>query len=340
MSLLWADSFGGYATADVSTKYTTVNGAPTIRTTEGPRGGPSMELSSTQRITKTVAPGDATCIIGASWHADSGATSQPSLFAILDGATRQITLNLNTDMTLRVARGNFGGTALGTTTKVVAQNTWYTIELKVLIHASAGTVDLKVDGVSWLSLTGQNTRNSATAQWTAFEVGAQSSELTFNYAELYVLDGVASADATHPANNFLYPYRMDPSYVTGAGTTTMFTPSAGANWQNVDEDPVNTTDYNTSTAAADKDTFVTQDAPVAGVLLGYQVNVFCQKTDAGVCTVAAVIRSGGTDYVSAAQAVSTTFAYVSFPYSVDPATSLVPTTSAWDAGETGYDRVA
>jgi len=107
----------------------------------------------------------------------------------------------------------------------------------------------------------------------------------------------------------------------------------------VDETTPNTTDYNTATGV-EKDTYVMPDAPLAGAtLLGYQVCMYIEKTDAGVCTVSPVIRSGGVDYVGTAIAPSNgAYAYFLAPYSVDPGTSLVPTEANWNAGEVGAKR--
>ena len=63
----------------------------------------------------------------------------------------------------RVRRGNAGGTVLGTTaTGLIAINTWYYIELQVVLSDTVGVVNLTIDGTSRLALTSQDTKNAGT----------------------------------------------------------------------------------------------------------------------------------------------------------------------------------
>jgi hypothetical protein len=101
-----------------------------------------------------------------------------------------------------------------------------------------------------------------------------------------------------PLNDFFGRVRVDARVPTGAGATTGFTPLAGSNWQNVDDAaPDDDTTYSSATTVV-TDTFVVQDAPVAGAtIFGVQHNLSMKKSDAGVCTVAPVIRHSGADNV-------------------------------------------
>lgn len=59
-----------------------------------------------------------------------------------------------------------GGTLLGTSaTPAFTANSWQHVEFKVFSHASTGTVEVRVNGVSVLNLTGQNTTGTAITQW-------------------------------------------------------------------------------------------------------------------------------------------------------------------------------
>lgn len=76
----------------------------------------------------------------------------------LRGADRQ-TVRIGNDGTLYVYNtGSYGGSSLaGTSTRKITKANWYCMELKVKYHASAGTIDLYVDGENWISVTGLNT---------------------------------------------------------------------------------------------------------------------------------------------------------------------------------------
>jgi len=118
--------------------------------------------------------------------------------------------------------------------------TWYCFEFKVLSHASTGTIDVKLDGSSVVSVTGQNT-NGADPRTLAFGTGAA---VTHDY----YIDDVA-VNTTSGSNNNSW---------TGMGKVICLRPNAtgdnadwtrggsdsGANWSQQDEvTPDDATDY-------------------------------------------------------------------------------------------------
>jgi hypothetical protein len=194
--------------------------------------------------------------------------------------------------------------------------TYTFIEWKVTIHATAGTVDIRVNGVSVLSLTGQNTRNTVNTAWNVFQLGwadavantVSSTNRNIDYDDLYVLDGTGSV----PWNAFLGDIRVDPRNMTAAGATTGWTPLSGSNWDNVnDTAPNDDTDYTTTATVGATDTFVAQDAPSPGAAIyGIQHCLSMKKTDAGTCLVAPIVKlSGGSDTPGTDIAPGTTYAY-------------------------------
>jgi hypothetical protein len=358
MALLFMDSFDHYSTSDLLEKWTALavsgsGSAASIASTAGRRGsgsfrwvtGTSANASGT--LSKTLAPGDATCVAGVAISVPSGVPGSlgAGLLSVWDGGTQQITLRLNVDYTLSVCRGNVTGTVLGTTTVPMPTGGFAHVELKVAIHNTTGTVDLRFNGTSVLALTGQDTQNTTNTQWTAILLGSvggtntlSGATKTLDWDDFYVLDGTGPA----PWNSLLGDCRADARYPTAAGATTGWTPSAGANWSCVDETaPNDDTDYTETATVGATDTFVTQDAPVAGaVLYGVQHCLALKKTDAGICTVAPVIRAGGTDYPGAALSPATSYAYGLQIAATNPATGAQWTESDFNAAEFGYTRVS
>ena len=335
MSLLFLDSFDHYATADLTAKWTSITNTPAI-TSGGRRSTNCVELQSGEHVKKTLAPGDTTGVVGFALN-PGNPSSAFDVFYFMDVASQQVGVRVLSNLTLQVQRG--GSTTLGTSTLALNASTYYYIEFKALISNTVGTYEVRVNGVNWVSGTGADTQATANAVWNGIDVvGGNGTALV---DDLYVLDGVASADPTYPDNTFLGDVRIDALFPTAEGTTIEWTPSTGTNNAAlVDETPPDTTDYN-SAAATEKDTYTMPDVPVSGALiLGYQVCLYLEKTDAGACTVAPVIRSVGSDYVGTAIAPSNgSYAYFLAPYSVDPATNLVPTEANWNAGEVGVKRV-
>lgn len=363
MALLFMDSFDHYVTADVTEKWSSIEsgffGQATINATSGRRSsggfrindGGSGNANAYGGLRKTLAPGDATGIVGVSVTMPALAPHTTNGFPVTMfrlGTTIQVSLRVNSNRTLSAVRGGWAtGTVLGTSSATLPTTATY-VELKVKIHASTGTVDVRLNGISILSLTGQNTSPGASEAWTVVGLGIPSEasspswsgtpSLNVDFDDFYVCDGTGAA----PWNDMLGDVRVDPRQPTAAGATTGWTPSAGNNWQNVDELPPNDDgDYNSAASASLTDTFTVQDVPVAGATIyGVQVNLTSRKTDAGTCTIAPVIRHSSVDYQGTAFAPGTGYANNQAIYQTNPGTSAQWTESEFNAAEFGYIRVS
>lgn len=361
MALLFMDSFDHYVTADVLEKWTAfpaaVGTAASVSIAVGGRRGTnsfrwitgtSTSATAAGYISRTVTPVNATAIIGFSFNMSgipAGAVGC-QIMAIRDGATTQINLRINSDGTLSVLRGpHSGGVVLGTTTAALTTSNY--LELKVLIANSGGTVDLRVNGTSLapFPLSGQDTQNTAVAQWTSVSFGqldAVSNTLsgvnrTLDYDDIYVCDGTGSP----PYNTFLGDCRVDPRYPTAEGTTIQCTPFSGTdNALMVNETaPDDDTTYNSATTVGQTDTFVTQDAPAVGATIyGLQHCISMKKSDAGICTVAPVIRHSGVDNAGTSMSPGTSYAY-GLQIATEIAPGVAITESNFNAAEFGYTRL-
>ena len=353
MALLFVDSFDHYVTADLLEKWTTVggtNGSATISPTTGRRGSGAFRVntsglsSADQRyVTRVLSPGDATATLGFALNPASLAfvgTAGVAIASIRDGTSPQITLRLSAAGILSVVRGSSSGTVLGPASSAIAVGAFTFVELKVKIDPTVGTVDLRLNGLPVLSLTSQNTRSTANSSWSAVylfqpEVVSStfnSANVNIDYDDLYVGDGTGAA----PHNGFLGDVRIDALRPTGAGASTGWTPSAGANWDAVnDAAPDDDATYVTAAAAGLTDTYVVQDLPVAAAPLGVQVCLSAKKTDAGACTIAPVV----VGVAGPAQAPGTAYAYLRQVYPTNPATGLAWTEAGFNAAEFGVTRV-
>jgi len=361
MALLFMDSFDHYLTADILTKWTAsgINNAGSSaisiaavgrHSSNGVRLGlVNMSSGGLIYINKTVTTSDPTCILGFAYgHGYSGANviSGWAIAGIRESAGHQISLCISPSNTLSVKRGDHQGTLLGSTSVALPFGVFTYVELKVLIHPSAGTVEVRFNGTTVLSLTGQNTRSTANATWNTIVLGTQpsntvntvaSSNGNMDYDDLYICDSTGAA----PWNNFLGDCRVDPRYPTGAGATTGWTPSAGSNFQNVDDATPNAdTDYNQATGVA-TDTFVVQDVPVTGAILyGVQHCMITKKSDAGAATIAPVVRHSGVDNVGADLYPGTSYVFGTVAQQVNPGTSAQWTEAGFNAAEFGYKRTS
>lgn len=339
MALLWLDSFDHYATADLAAKYTSLSGSPVIVAGAGRRGTAALRLISTGVNLTLPAASGAVAIVGVAYKPAVITASGAAGLSVMSGATKQLTLNLSSAGFLQVYRGADTGTLLGTASVALTPATFQFVEWKATIHPSAGTVVLRVNEAVVLTLAAVNTSATGGTAWDGFRLYYPAGgSTTHEFDDLHLLDGTGAA----PLNDFLGDCNVDARYPSGAGATTGWTPSAGANYTCVDDPtPNGDTDYTSTSTVGVTDTFVTQDAPVAGATLyGVQVCLTQKKDVAGTCAIAPVVRHSGTDYPGTATNPVTTYTVAVTPYGTNPGTGAAWTESGFNAAEFGYKRTA
>ncbi len=355
MAFLFADSFDHYATADITGKWTTfvssTDGSTTINSSAGRRstsgfrhiqGGGGFYTV----VKKTLSASGAGFVVGI-WMQTTqlpySAGGNDPMIAIVSSGTIHVYLRFNGDSTFSVVRGD--GTVLGTSSASgISSGVGGYVEWKGTIDNSAGSYAIRSNNAVILNESSKYTQNGSTASWNELWLGhnilldrsSYQFIVTFDYDDLYVLDQSGSA-----FNDFLGDVRVDARAVTGAGATTQFTPSAGSNYQNVDDSVANgDTDYNSTDVVGEIDTFVTQDAPaVGGGVLAVQVVLQAKKADAGICTVAPVVRHSGVNYPAAVKFPSTTYGFLCTTYEQNPGTSAAWVEADFNAAEFGYTKV-
>ena len=98
-------------------------------------------------------------------------------------------------------------------------------------------------------------------------------------------------------------------WVSGAGSNTGFAPSAGSNFENVDETPGPDDDgtYNDGDALNEKDSYAMDDLSAGGTIYALKHQMTVKKTDAGTVGVKPLIRVGGSDYVGSEVMLTTDY---------------------------------
>ena len=125
----------------------------------------------------------------------------------------------------------------------------------------------------------------------------------------------------------------------GAGASTQFTPSSGANYTTVDELPYSATDYVQSNTSGNRDTYTFSDLSNVGTIYGVQNNFIAKKTDAGSLSLKSAVKSGASVYYGSSAVLATNDATVSDTRSQDPNTSAAWTQSGVNALEAGFEVV-
>lgn len=337
MALLFCDGFDHYATADIGKKWTTVitNGAA-IEATTGRRGGGALMLENSSRVAKSV-PAAQTMITGVALKSTGlspAALSGRALIEFHDTTGNVIHLSLYplADGSLHVYRGQTT-TFLGmTATGLVTNGAYAYIEMKAKIDDAVGTVEVRVNGTSVLTLTGIDTRNAGNAYVNSVRLGHDvGSNVEGLFDDCYICDTSGSTN-----NDFLGDVRIDTLYPNADGFYSQLATSTGStHYTLVDESVPSTTDYVSGGVAGLKDSYGFTDLTTTASVLGVQVCNLMYKDDAGSRSGANLVRSAGTDSQSATVALSTSPLYNLSVHQTDPATSAAWTQAAVNAMEAG-----
>lgn len=274
----------------------------------------------------------ATVIQGMAIYANNPGDNR-NVFFVLDGGSEQV--HLTADFTVGQRRVNAyrSGTLLGQSAvnSLPPATNWMYLEWKVLIHSSAGTVEVRLDGNATpiLNLTSQNTQDTGNSYATRAEFRNWGRN-----DDLYLFDG-SGADN----NDFAGNVRVFTEYPT-SNDSVQFTPSAGSNYQNVDDpgDIDADSTYNSSATPSDKDTFVVT-GDVTGNVYAVELRTTMRKSDASTCTGRGIIKSGGTQANGATRTFGTSYEQFRDYWDIDPTDSAAWTAAKANALKIGYERV-
>jgi hypothetical protein len=179
-----------------------------------------------------------------------------SIIRFTNGATNRMEVRLNSNGTLEL----WNSTAqVGSDSSALSTNTWYRIELKVVINGSfVGTdIEAKIDGTAFASGASQSI-----GAIDAFSVGVfTSATTTIYFDDLAVNDSSGSYQTGYPGEGSVVV--LTPN---GAGASSQWRPFTGSNYDNVNDIPPNDiTDYVDTQArnANDVDEYTLSDTPAA-----------------------------------------------------------------------------
>jgi hypothetical protein len=288
MALRFIDGFDHYATADLIQKWNGSGGTGTITSAAARTGPAGFRLGDSNATITKIIDAQATWIVGFAFR--TAAMQANARLIQFDDGPSVSHVDLRTDATTNKLVLTRNGTVLGTSTIVLQNNTFYYIEVKVTINDSTGVAVLKVNGVTEINLSGQDTRNGGNSTADRFTIRGQGGVTDFD--DIYICDGTGGSN-----NDFLGDCKVETLVPTGAGNSTQWAPSTGSNWQNVDDaTPNGDTDYNSDGTVSDKDTYAMSNlVTTSGTVYGVQSIVSAKKDDAGSRSIHAVVRSGSSE---------------------------------------------
>ena len=262
------------------------------------------------------------------------------------GGNTQVTVVFDkTNYTVAAYRGQFGwsGASGGVFLGVSANNIWdggvdNFFEFHLKVASSGGIIEVLGPDGTLLSLTGQNTQNTANAWADIMDLYANT---TIIIDDFYYNDTTTGAGLV-PANSYL----GDSSTVTlppiGNDAVT-WTPFALSNWNEVSELAMDSdTSYNFTSTVGNEDRFNFQAITAAlSTVYAVQVTGAYRKDDGGTRTIQQSVKSGSTEVYGASHNIpDTNYAYFTDMWVLNPATSLNWTLTDINAMKAGYKLVA
>jgi hypothetical protein len=206
-------------------------------------------------------------------------------YQLLDGSQIQLRVQMaavgSFNYTLEVFNG--AGTSLGITAALPNKASWNYIELKAVIHSSAGAFELRINNVTVLSATGVKTNGNAHNYASAFVLG------NGYFDDLYICDGTG---ADH--NDFLTDSKVQTFLPTSDGAHTAFTPSSGSDHFSRLQTNDGDTSYVQSGTLNDIDTYKITPGTITGVVQGVKIGAVVRKDNPASRDIGLVITDGGS----------------------------------------------
>lgn len=350
MALLWCDGFDHYGTTTAKMldgAWADVGASATL-STNSRTGTYGMRLSTGfQGNLRRVLGGAKTTVgVGAAWYLPSlpTASNTDSLYSFNDaGNTPQVTIMIGSTGTLSAIRGDFSGTVLGTTaTPVVVANAYQHIECIVFFSQTVGTVEIRVNGVTVLSLSGVDTCYTALVECSQIRFGVAGASLGATIDKY--MDDVFAYDNTGSYNNTFIGDRRVLTLFPDANTATADWTAVGAasGYLCIDEAiPNDDTDYITAATVGLVSQFGLQNLPGGiSVVNGVVMVERARKTEAGVANTQVAIVSGASTTNGADKPLTEIYTYRQDVFQIDPATAAPFTPSAVDSLQFKVTRTA
>jgi len=299
-------------------------------------GSTGLNAQSYKQITRQFAA-TSRPYIGFNFKANLAGTTNGRVFALKgdSGATTHAIVTLNPSGQLILNNG--AGTALYTSpVGTILANQWNYVEFTMTVADSGGLYELVLNGTVLTTYTG-DTKNAGTATTidTISLFGGSSSQSsvapTYWWDDLHVFSNTGTVN-----NGYTGVLVVQSLFPNGAGSSTQFSPTGGANYTNVQEVPDNTATYNTDYVSGHRDTFALDDlAYNVATVRAVQQCFHGSQIDAGTGNLKQAQKSGSTISYGATKTLTASNAFYSDSWETNPATSAAYTPTEISALEAG-----
>lgn len=345
MALVWLEGFDNYGASGMSyttlitemakrySSYILTSTTPYTELVDGWGGGLGLQFGRSGDTTLHLSvsfASNSNWLIGCAFKTPATFTTRTRIFAVRSSTAGQNSLVVTSTGLLAAYSGDDSYSLLGYASNPLLPNTWYYIEYKVYCHATAGTVDVQLNGVNILSMTNKNTLR---AGGTCTEIRLRGIPGASTVArgpvdDWYIANGVT---------NFLGPVKIE-TIRPDADTSIAWSGSTGPTHYNlVNETPDDPNTYVYSGATGVEDYYsVSNLVGISGSIKGAQLGATANLAANGSQTLYLECDSNGSIANSAGTTLTTTTLVTSnYILETDPATSAAWLVSAINGLKTG-----
>jgi len=355
MALLWCDGFDHYGTSTAKMLdgvYAEVGTSASISTLNPRTGANHLRINggSGQAATfvRRVLGGAKTTVgLGAVFYLTALPTGNncQRIFGYADATNAtQLGIVIQSTGTIEAWRGVPGsGTSLGATSSpVVVASAYQHIEAVVLFSQTVGTVEVRVNGVTVLSVSGVDTCNTALTECSQVYIGGAANGTQTD--KTHYIDDLFCYDNTSSYNNTFIGDRRVLTLFPDANTATADWTAVGAatGYECIDEaSPDDDTTYITAATVGLVSQFGLQNLPGGISVINAVVMVErARKTEAGTANTQVSVVSGASTTAGADKALTEIYTYRQDVFQIDPASAAPFTPSEVDALQFKVARTA
>lgn len=355
MALLWCDGFDHYGTIARLTDgaYAAIGTGVTLSTTNPRTGTHCLRTNagtqnSAAEIRRVFGGAKTTVGIAAAFYIDAlpSGNNGTNIFQFRDTANiEQVTIGLQSTGIISVwQRRPNGGTLLGSSASPAVTAAAYNhIEAVVFFSNTVGTVEVRVNGVTVVSLSGVDTVYTANVEASQVVIGNHiAGEAGVN--PRMDIDDVFCYDTTTSYNNTFIGDRRVLTLFPNANTATADWTAVGAatGYECIDEtNPDDDTTYITAATVGLESQFGLQNLPAGISVVNAVVMVErARKTEAGTANTQVSAVSGASITAGADKPLTEVYTYRHDVFQTDPASAAPFTPSEVDALQFKVERTA
>lgn len=350
MALLWCDGFDHYGVLGTMTDGAWAEVGATLDATNPRTGSKCIRFNNLTQgglIRRVLGAAHTTVGVAFAMYTTNlpSANDKERLLSFHDAANiAQVSIVLQSTGIIAVKRGAANsGTLLGDSgTPALTANAYQHVECVVLFSQTVGTVEVRVNGVTVVSLSGQDTCATALVECSQVALGAIVGTGS-STMDVY-MDDMLCYDNTGSYNNTFIGDRRVLTLYPNANTATADWTAVGAatGYECIDEtNPDEDTTYITASTVGMVSEFGLEDLPDGVSVINAVVMVErARKTEAGTANTQVSIVSGASTTAGVDKPLTEVYTYRQDVFQIDPASAAPFTPTEVDALKFKVERTA